>query len=108
MNYNTTASTIPIVRESNLTTFRGTAAPRRDFGLAALGVAKHSIVVAGYILLCLASGNQTTNDLVIIFFGERHKDILEQFEYIAGHGGRTGVDWVEKRPRTLSVIRSQA
>jgi len=94
-----------IAREQNLTTV-----PAGNFGLG-LTSAKRSMVVAGYIFLCLAGGPQVqtpapvTNviDKVFLFYGENHKDILDQFEYFARH---STANWLQNRSRNLVLARS--
>ncbi len=63
---------------------------------------QRSMVVAGYILLCLASGDQTHTDKVIVFFGEEHEDILNHFETLAG----TLAPYVQGRTRTFLIVKS--
>jgi hypothetical protein len=94
-----------IAREENLTTV-----PGGNFGLG-LTSAQRSMVVAGYIFLCLAGGPQVQTpppvtdviDKVFLFYGENHKDILDQFEYFARH---STANWVQNRARNLVVARS--
>lgn len=87
-----------IARETNLTT-----ANAGDFGLG-LSPSQRSMVVAGYLVLCLAGGDQNNIDKVILFYGEEHRDIiLNYFEYFAAH---TQADYLKKRIRTLLMIRS--
>jgi len=94
-----------IARETNLTTV-----PAGDFGLG-LTSAQRSMVVAGYIFLCLAGGPQVNTpapvlpviDKVFLFYGENHKDILDQFEYFARH---STANWLQNRSRNLVLIRS--
>lgn len=95
-----------IARETNLTTV-----PAGNFGLG-LTSAQRSMVVAGYIFLCLAGGDQVfvpgavpqpVIDKVFLFYGENHKDILDQFEYFARH---STANWLQNRARNLVLIRS--
>ena len=91
-----------ITREKSLTTILQNGA-EVDFGLT-LSAKQRSIVVAAYIYLCLASGNQNTADKVLIFFGENHSDILtSHFEYFVRHTTST---WMQNRPRSLMMVRS--
>jgi len=89
----------PIVREENLTTVVA-----GDMGLG-LTKSQRSVVVAGYIFLLLAGGDQHTIDKVILFYGENHNDILTSFEYFVRH---TTCSWVQNRPRTMMFFRSAA
>jgi hypothetical protein len=68
---------------------------------------QRSTVIAGYVLLCLAGGDQNTVDTVVLFLGELHADALTEFEYFAkGATGASGIDWVAKRPRMLLSFSS--
>jgi hypothetical protein len=97
MTYTTNGLACHLVRETNLTT-----APAGDFGLG-LSKSQRSMVVAGYMLLCVAGGDQSTIDRFFLFYGENHMDILTHFEYFVRH---TSATWVQRRPRNLFQIRS--
>jgi hypothetical protein len=94
-----TAPTVPATaREDNLTA--PTINPGAGQGLRG---AERSFVIAGYVFLCVAGGNQTHHDRVMIFFGENHTDIVEHFEYLARH---SSADWVQRRPRHFLIVPS--
>ena len=63
-----------------------------------------SIVFAAYIFLCVAAGNQTDNDQILVFIGARHADIIDYFEAFVS-GSKT-VTWLKSRPRNHVVIPS--
>lgn len=77
LTYSTSNMPVLTVREENIT-----RAFNNNFGLD-LNAEQRSLVMAGYITACLASGDQQTKDKVLIFFGENHHDILEHIEYFA-------------------------
>lgn len=97
MTYAVAGVPCPIARETNLTTIAA-----GDFGLG-LSPAQRSMVLAGYVYLCLAGGPQNGVDSVLLFCGERHSDILTHFEYFVQH---TTSNWTQNRARTLLLIRS--
>jgi hypothetical protein len=115
MNYAQPQGVAAIAQETNLTTVLA-----GNFGLG-LSAVQRSMVVAGYIFLCLAGGEQFETvppavqnqpppqpqpviDKVILFYGENHKDILDCFEYFARH---STANWLQNRPRQLVLIKSQ-
>jgi hypothetical protein len=101
---------LPVQREDAMTTSRN--APGQflfdptnpgmwGFGLTA---AQRSIVVAGYVLLCLGSGSQTNSDRVAIVFGENHQDMMNtHFEYLIKNAGLRGL---AQRKRTYLTVLS--
>jgi len=68
-----------------------------------MGLHVRSVVIAGYVFLCLAVGDQKSQEKILIFFGENHKDILEHFEYFVQN---SAADWVKLRPRSYTFIPS--
>jgi hypothetical protein len=85
-----------IVSELDLTT--GTAGFFGD----GLDAEARSMVVAGYLVLCSAGGDQTSVDKCLLVFGENHADILEKFDNFS----KLHTNWIQKRPRTLFLIDS--
>ena len=72
-----------------------------------LSIPVRSVVVAGFIFWALAATkDQRANEFVIAFFGEEHKDIIDNFEYLCSAKDKTGVDWLDRRPRSYCVMRS--
>lgn len=65
---------------------------------------QRSALIAAYIFLCVAGGDQGGNDRVLIFFGEEHADILDQFEYMVRNS--IHVTWLNKRKRNYGIIAS--
>ncbi|QCO14791.1 hypothetical protein D3869_05915 [Azospirillum brasilense] len=102
-----TRPTVSPVSESYLTQSLLYGAPHHDFGLDMLDVHQRSSVIAGYIAGSLAGGDQTTHDIILIFFGEQHSDILTELEYYIGNGSRFGIEWLQRRPRRYFMVRSQ-
>jgi hypothetical protein len=98
MTYPHPASDAPVVTEESLTSHQGI-----NFGLG-LHIEQRSMVVAGYLVVCLASGDQRSADRVVLFYGERHADILSQyFDYFARH---TSASHLLRRERTFLLVRS--
>lgn len=77
LTYSVADSPVEVAREENLTTVTNV-----DFGMA-LTCEQRSMVIAGYIVACLASGSQDTKDKVVIFYGENHCDILKNIKYFS-------------------------
>jgi hypothetical protein len=96
MNYPAPAG-FNIIRESNLTTAGG-----GDFGLG-LSKKQRSMVVAGYLVLLHAGGNQQDINRDFLFYGDNHTDIFSSFDYFARH---SAADYLLKEPRTFFHIRS--
>jgi hypothetical protein len=95
-----TAPTVPSTsREDNLT-----APAKNPAAGQGLNADQRSFAVAGYMFLCIAGGDQNHHDRIIVFFGERHIDILDDLEYFVRH---SSADWVQKRPRSYLIIPSQ-
>jgi hypothetical protein len=44
--------------------------------------AQRSMIVAGYLVLCAASGSQNDTNSFLLFFGANHNDIFKYFEYL--------------------------
>jgi hypothetical protein len=101
MSYSTQVINCDKAIETDMTTST-LRAPSVDFGLGLSGE-ERDMVIAAYILLCVAGGNQNDIDKVFVFFGENHKAILKWFDYYARH---SAADWVQKRNRNLLTIRS--
>ncbi|MEL6140884.1 MAG: hypothetical protein AAFU67_04630 [Bacteroidota bacterium] len=97
MNYPSPQNVI-IVRETNLTTAYGV-----DFGFA-LTAKQRSMVIAGYLVLIAASGDQMDINKFLLFFGANHKDMLDQYQYFARHTA----DYLLKEIRFLYFIESFA
>lgn len=94
---------IPIVRESNLTTAKANGG-MVDFGME-LSRVQRSMVVGGYLALCVGSGNQQDINRIILFYGANHNDIYTYFDYFARH---TSAYYVEKETRNFFNIKSNA
>ncbi|WP_316803598.1 hypothetical protein [Pedobacter nototheniae] len=92
---------ISIVRESNLTTAKSNGG-MVDFGIE-LSKAQRSMVVAGYLVLYVASGNQQDINRIVMFYGANHNDIYSYFDYFARH---TGAYYVVKETRDFYNIKS--
>jgi len=68
-------------------------------------IKQRSALIAGYIFLCAAGGDQTANDRVLVFFGEEHAaDIVDFFELFASRSSQ--IPWVKKRARHYCLIPS--
>lgn len=91
---------VPVVREANLTTVA-----LGDFSIInGLSAAQRSMIVAGYLVLCLGGGDQSQADKLLLFYGANHSDILTRyFSYFARH---TNASHLLKRPCTAMSIRS--
>jgi hypothetical protein len=63
-----------------------------------------SLLVAGYVYLCIAGGAQNAIDKVLLVYGAEHAEIMSSFEYFVQH---TTATWLKKRPRTEMLIPSQ-
>ncbi|WP_131538876.1 hypothetical protein [Pedobacter nototheniae] len=94
---------IPIVRESNLTTAKSNGG-MVDFGME-LSKSQRSMVVGGYLALCVGSGNQNDINRIILFYGANHNDIYNYFDYFGRH---TSAFYVEKEIRNFFNIKSNA
>jgi hypothetical protein len=90
------------IREENVSSISGF-----EFGKEKLEHDNRTIVVAGYLLAWCACGDQRRSTLFFVFFGDRHADLADQFEYLVKAGSRYGIDWVEKRPRSYCYVPSQ-
>jgi len=86
-----------IIRETNLTTVSS-----GDFGLG-LSRKQRSMVVAGYLVLLHAGGNQQDINRDLLFFGDNHQDIFNYFDYFSRHSDAW---YLMKEPRTFFHIRS--
>ena len=67
-------------------------------------IRQRSALVAAYIFLCVAGGDQTGNDRILVFFGDEHQDILECFEHYVNDS--VEIPWVRKRKRNYCHIPS--
>lgn len=65
-------------------------------------IKQRSALVAAYLFLCVAGGDQTGDDRIIIFFGAEHADVLTAFEHLVLKS--TQVPWVRKRKRNYCNI----
>lgn len=63
-----------------------------------------SIALAAYIFLCVAGGNQTEKDLILVFIGSRHADMIDIFEEFVSKSKT--ITWLGSRPRHHVVIPS--
>jgi hypothetical protein len=88
-----------IVREEDLTTSFGDDWGKRNFGVSP---DKRDTVVAGYLVLCVASGNQNMSPKIIMLCGENHVGVLHYFNEIASRAA----PWLLKRTRKLHFIKS--
>jgi hypothetical protein len=86
-----------IIRETNLTTVAG-----GDFGWGLSGK-QRSMVVAGYLVLLHAGGNQQDTNCDLLFYGELHRDIFKYYDYFARH---TNAFYLLKEARTFFLVRS--
>lgn len=70
--------------------------------LSCLKAKKRSMVMAGYLVACIARISKPTN--VILFYGENHRNILDQyFDYFARH---TNANTLLQEKRRYYVVRS--
>lgn len=68
---------------------------------------QRDIVLAGYLFLVIAGGDQSTVDTVVLLRGSLHAGFLDRFEYFAKTTTNvTGIDWVGRRPRQLVMVDS--
>ncbi len=65
-------------------------------------IKERSALVAAYLFLCVAGGDQTGDDRIIVFFGAEHADVLTAFEHLVLKS--TQVPWVRKRKRNYCNI----
>jgi hypothetical protein len=65
---------------------------------------QRSALIAAYIFLSVAGGDQGADDRVLVFFGEEHLDLLEYFEYFVRNSYM--IPWVNKRKRNYGIIAS--
>jgi len=65
-------------------------------------IKQRSALVAAYLFLCVAGGDQTGDDRIIFFFGAEHADVLTAFEHLVLKS--THVPWVRKRKRHYCSI----
>lgn len=93
-----------VVREEDLTTV--TDLTPRELLPEALSRVQRNIVVAGYLLLALAGGDQREIANVVTIFGERHDGLVGEFEYLAKATNVTGIDTIGKRPRGHVTVAS--
>jgi hypothetical protein len=88
----------PMIHEESLTTSR-----EGNFGRG-LTRTQRSIIVAGYVQLCLAAGDQAGIDHVMLFFDANQAGILSEFKYLLEH---TRPSSLKSRPYTLYTIESK-
>ncbi len=72
--------------------------------LESLSARKRSRIIAAYLFLCFAGGDQSKQDRVLILIGENHVDIFEHLERFIQES--TAITWVKNRPRTYLTIPS--
>ncbi|AWF80587.1 hypothetical protein BTJ40_07065 [Microbulbifer sp. A4B17] len=87
------------VREEDLTTSYGIRWGVNTFGVSP---APRDIVLAGYLVLCAASGNQNNTAKILLLSGENHVGVLHQFNEIA----TKAAPWLLKRKRLLHFVKS--
>jgi hypothetical protein len=81
--------------------------PRTGAGTLEQGLDREQrdLVLAGYLFLVLAGGDQSTVERVVVFRGSLHTTFLDSFEYFAKTAATvTGIDWVSRRPRRLGKV----
>jgi hypothetical protein len=91
----------PVVSESNI--------PKTISTVLEQGLTREQrdLILAGYLLLVLAGGNQATVDTVMVLRGEEHTEFFHKFEYLAyNERAYTELDWVARRPRMLVTVKS--
>ncbi len=87
------------VREEDLTTSYGVAWGVNNF---AVRPKPRDMVLAGYLVLCLASGDQAPARRIILLCGENHIGVFHQFEEIAA----VAAPWLLKRKRLFHFVKS--
>jgi hypothetical protein len=95
--YNNPAIATNTAREEDITTSYGI-----NWGINSLSFESRNLVIAGYLVLCVASGNQNNAVKIILLFGENHVNILHQFNQIASRVA----PWLLKRKRILHFVKS--
>lgn len=72
--------------------------------LESLNAKKRSEIIAAYLFLSLADGDQSKQDRVLILIGENHKDIPDHLEEFVQKS--TAITWVKNRLRAYLNIAS--
>jgi hypothetical protein len=91
----------PFVTEEQMTTLDGA-----QFHLGATEVGR-SVIVAAYIFLCVANGDQSRRNRIMVLFGQNHiDDIVTAMEYFVTHSA--DFPWVRKRARAYFTMTSTA
>jgi hypothetical protein len=90
--YGQTRIPCPMIHEEALTTSR-----EGNFGRG-LTRGQRCMVVAGYIHLCIAAGEQSGIDRIVLFFDSHQIGILDDFKYFVEH---TRSSPIKARPYTL-------
>ena len=87
------------VREEDITQSYGINWGVNNFGVSP---GPRDLVVAGFLVLCVASGDQDMAVKIIMLCGENHVGVLHQFNEIAYHAA----PWLIKRKRLLHFVKS--
>lgn len=88
---------VPYLIESQLT-----QAGPVDFGWG-LTRRQRNMILAGYLVLCLASGDQRDKSNILLFFNESQRNVFSMIDHYAHH---TDAYYLNNKPRTFVTIRS--
>jgi hypothetical protein len=67
-------------------------------------IKQRSALIAAYIFLSVAGGDQSGDDRVLILFGAQHADIFDYFDEFARKS--KSIPWIKMRKRNYAVIKS--
>jgi hypothetical protein len=95
LSYGTARINCPMIHEESLTTSR-----EGNFGRG-LTRAQRCMVVAGYVHLCLAAGDQAGIDHVMLFFDTHQAGILSEFKFLLANLPSSPI---KTRPYTLLTV----
>lgn len=95
LDYGNARINCPMIHEESLTTSR-----EGNFGRG-LTRAQRCMVVAGYVHLCLAAGDQAGIDHVMLFFDAHQAGILSEFKYLLAN---IPASPIKTRPYTLLTV----
>jgi hypothetical protein len=95
LDYGAAHINCPMIHEESLTTSR-----EGNFGRG-LTHAQRCMVVAGYVHLCLAAGDQAGIDHVMLFFDAHQAGILSEFKYLLAN---IPASPIKTRPYTLLTV----
>jgi hypothetical protein len=70
--------------------------------LLSIGIPR-SMVIAAYLAVCFGRGAQTDTDNIILFFGARHVDIWDYFNYFIE---KSNASYLQGRERSFYVVKS--